>query len=166
MHKLITKKTNHTQNPREQNACEWETHPHTGIPIIMGSFHRRNVFLFFTVQTVFSILLPLTGNYRHFCIFKTLHSDLPKNVPFCHLCGDIYSRNVWHIGVVTLVILQVTKVNHFQSCIMDKSAHKKVAFNPTGFCESTWQLWFHANCNTIHKTYKKTVDGNKPNTSQ
>ncbi len=65
MHKLITKKTNHTQNPREQNACEWETHPHTGIPIIMGSFHRRNVFLFFYCTNCIFYPLTFTFTFMH-----------------------------------------------------------------------------------------------------
>ncbi len=55
------------------------THTHTvWSAILVGTPHRRNGF--YTVQTVFSITLrlnlPLTGNSRHFLIFKKLYSVL------------------------------------------------------------------------------------------
>ncbi len=74
------------------------THTHTGIFIIMGSFHRCNVFS--TVQTVFSI--PLTyKNLLHFLIFQKFNSvwfinlfphgdqKLVRIYWYCYPCGHI-----------------------------------------------------------------------------
>ncbi len=46
----------------------WKTNTHTGLFLwIVGTFHRRS---FFTVQTVFSSVIHLTGNSMHFTFFK------------------------------------------------------------------------------------------------
>ncbi len=48
------------------------THIYTGFYFFVGTLRRRNGF--YTVQTIFSIALHLTGNILLFQIFNTLHS--------------------------------------------------------------------------------------------
>ncbi len=72
------------------------THTHTGIPKIMGTFHRHNGF--YTVPTIFSIPLHIFL-FSVYMIYKLVSSWGPKKCPhkvriywYCDDCGDIWSH--------------------------------------------------------------------------